>query len=266
VLFFYFDHGGSTGWSLPRITNHDPDNLPSLTNADALPVVFSMNCSSGAIDLEYGFAEDLLRLPGGGAIGVFAFTRMANAGYVGPVSLGGIDALWPNVLPSFGDATAKHRLGDILNHAKANLAAHAGTYNPNDQQQADYYLNTLNHVRLLQLIGDPTLSVWTPNPIDLPGDLFLIPERDYLTLHYPLDGAVITAIENTEGGFVPIGRGVVTDGVVRLTFVNVPEDLSLVQFSASYDNAASISLTLSNEPTADIIEPLPDRKTGQVRF
>jgi len=116
----------------------------------------------------------------------------------------------------------------------------------------------LNHVRLLQLTGDPTLSVWTASPVNLPGDVFLIPEYDYLTLHYPVDGAVITAIESTGSDFVPIGRGVVTNGVARLTFFNVPEDLSLVQFSASYDNAASTVLTLTNEPSAEIIEPLPD--------
>ncbi|MDM8006085.1 MAG: C25 family cysteine peptidase [Phycisphaerae bacterium] len=258
MLFFYFDHGGSTGWSLPRLTNHNPNNLPSLVNADALPVVFCMNCSSGAIDLDYGFAEDLLRLSGGGAIGVVAFTRMANAGLLGHVALGGIDALWPDVLPDFGGTTAKHRLGDIFNHAKAHLASQAGTYDPDDEQKAKYYLNTLNHVRLLQLAGDPTLSVWTASPVNLPGDVFLIPEYDDLRLHYPVDGAVITAVENTGRDFVPIGRGVVTDGVASLALFNVPEDLSLVQFSASYDNAASTVLTLTNEPTAEIIEPFPD--------
>ena len=251
MLFFYFDHGGSTGWSLPRLTNHDPNNLPSLTNADILPVVFSMNCSSGAIDLDYGFAEDLLRLSGGGAIGVFAFTRMANAGYVGFVSLGGIDALWPGVLPEFGDANAKHRLGDMLNHAKAHLASHASSGGG-----PTYYLNTLNHVRLLHLTGDPTLSVWTASPMDLPLYVELIPEHDYLVLHYLVDGAVITALENTASGPVPIGRGVVMDGVAQLPYINDPADLAMVQFSASYENAVSTALTLSNEPTADIIEPL----------
>ena len=252
LLFFYFDHGGSTGWSLPRLTNHEenaPPSLPNLTN-DALPVVFSMNCSSGAIDLEYGFAEDMLRMSGGGAIGVFAFTRGANAGYLGYVSLGGIDALWPGVLPSFGTGAAKHRLGDLLNHAKAYLASKASAGGT-----STWYLNTMNHERLLSLTGDPTLSVWTASSVDMPIDVFLIPEHDYLILHYLVDGAVITALEETEAGFVPIGRGVVTDGVAQLAFVNEPADLSMVRFWASHENAVTRSLILSNEPTAVILEP-----------
>lgn len=63
------DHGWTQGWGDPSYTCQD---VKKLSNGSLLPVVFSINCSTGKFDVSECFAESLLRHKNGGAVGVFA--------------------------------------------------------------------------------------------------------------------------------------------------------------------------------------------------
>ena len=231
------DHGGPSGWGHPHFVTTD---LPSLTNGALLPLVLSDNCSSGAFDYaSAGFAESILRMSGGGAIGVMAFTRNSNNGVGRHFLVGVVDALWPDAYPNFSDDQERHRLGDMLNHARGVMTVnHAGadpTGNP--------YLGAWCYARMLTLFGDPTLEVWMENPFSLPlfgDDLVFGPAIEFV---YPYRGATITVFEDLADGLVPIGRGVAGEGgAVSIDPVVAPTDVKALRFFAAAPGAASVEV------------------------
>src|SRR3954451_6042885 len=74
-LMMHRNHGGTHGWDNPRFTSED---VEALTNGAMLPVVLSINCSSGAFqDDDRSFATQALVNPNGGAAGVFGETEVS---------------------------------------------------------------------------------------------------------------------------------------------------------------------------------------------
>ncbi len=73
----YVGHGNPDTWAHEHVFNRGSD-LTQLRNADRLTLVFTASCSIGFFDdpLREGMAEDLIRLPGGGAIATVAATRL----------------------------------------------------------------------------------------------------------------------------------------------------------------------------------------------
>jgi peptidase C25-like protein len=108
-LFFHIDHGYTGGWGHPPFSSA---NANSLTNGQLQTILFNFNCSSGGFDSPLAFSEKLLRRAGGGAVGVFGWTRMSNTKYYRALIEGTLGALWPGTLPSYGDGSTKARLGD----------------------------------------------------------------------------------------------------------------------------------------------------------
>jgi hypothetical protein len=147
-LIIHRDHGWSDGWGTPSFTTSDVD---ALTNGSLLPVVMSVNCSSGAYDYdETSFAGNALVKAGGGAVGVFGDTRDSPSWHNSQLALGFVDALLPSVLPSEGPATAQ-RMGDALINGKLRLA---GLSSPTSDG------NTRNELYLWHYFGDPTMQLW----------------------------------------------------------------------------------------------------------
>jgi peptidase C25-like protein len=231
TLFFHIDHGYTGGWGHPAFST---SNVDSLTNGNLQTILFNFNCSSGGFDSPVAFAEKLLRRAGGGAVGVFGWTRMSNTKYYRALIEGTLGALWPATLPSYGDGSVKARLGDLFNFSKIYMAYKHASWNVNSADGP----NTLNHVRIYHFFGDPTLEARTGNPFQLPDNIELIPLPDYLHIGYPEDGAVITAWQDSrDGGAVPIARAVVRGGVARLTFVIAPEPGLRINVIATKPNA-----------------------------
>jgi hypothetical protein len=177
AIAWHRDHGSRDGWSRPGFTI---SNLSGLSNGDVdpadeyedrLPVVFSINCTSGRFDQETdpvpplpvreSFAEEILRLSDGGAVAVIAASRASSTSRNQVVSRGLFDGLWSEVLTSFDPSMAGNplpstlRLGDVLNYAKEWVLT---TY----PDPADAY--TIDQVEMYHLHGDPTLDVWTALP------------------------------------------------------------------------------------------------------
>ena len=141
------DHGYSDGWGTPSFGTAD---VQALTNGNRLPVLLSVNCSSGAYDYdETSFASEALVKSGGGAVGVFGDTRDSPSTANTQMSLGFVDALLPSVLPTEGPAT-KQRTGDALNWGKMRLNGIAPL--PNATTRSEFYL--------WHYYGDPSMQMW----------------------------------------------------------------------------------------------------------
>ncbi len=141
------DHGWSDGWGTPGYGTAD---VQALRNGALLPVVLSINCSSGAYDYdETSFAGEALVKPDGGAVGVFGDTRDSPSTANTQMSLGFVDALLPSVLPGEGPAT-KQRTGDALIHGKLRL--HGISPLPNGTTRSEFYL--------WHYYGDPSMQMW----------------------------------------------------------------------------------------------------------
>ncbi len=147
-LIVHRDHGWSDGWGLPSFGTGD---VNALSNGAKLPVLLSINCSSGAYDYdETSFAGQALVKPGGGAVGVFGDTRDSPSWHNSQIALGFVDALLPSVLPSEGPAT-KQRTGDALINGKLRLAGLAPPAGDG---------NTRNELYLWHYFGDPSMQMW----------------------------------------------------------------------------------------------------------
>lgn len=246
-LFIHRDHGAPSGWSHPGFYTSNADDL---TNGSLLPVVYSVNCSSGLWDNETApgaigttsggvyLAEALLRDAEGGAIGVLGDTRNSPSWANSALLRGFIDATWPTAIGSFGDATVKRRLGDILNHGKLYLWTQIGMFEINNTKARD-------ELRMWHVIGDPSLEMWTRYPYltILPEAMSSILMDTAIQVTYAQEGAEITAFEIQPNlGAVPIGRGTVKGGQALLTYVNEPYGKYPIEYYASLENSISRKL------------------------
>ncbi|MFC1929245.1 C25 family cysteine peptidase [Chloroflexota bacterium] len=246
-LIVHRDHGYPQGFSDPRFTKSDAIN--NLTNGSLLPVVFSVNCSTGIFDNETTddfstgttyFAEHLLRMEGG-TVGLLGNTRVSPSWASSVMTQGFFDAIWPDMIGNFGDAKSCRRLGDILNHARLYLLTKVGVAGTKTSGQTALNVLALGHV-----IGDPTLEIWTENPNPLPDDFTFKQEDDSATLYYAVEEAIVTVyqIDPASNEFVPIGRAQVVDGRATIEYFQRPIRGAELILTVSAENAVSRRLTV----------------------
>ncbi len=145
-LAIHRDHGWSDGWGTPGFTTA---NVEALTNT-VLPVLMSINCSSGAYDRDdTSFVTRALGRAGGGAVAAFGDTEDSPSTHNSIQGLGFVDALLPSILPGEGPAV-KQRLGDALVYGKVRL---------NTLKPAPADGNTTFEHRIWHLFGDPTMRM-----------------------------------------------------------------------------------------------------------
>lgn len=156
-LAFHYDHGLANGWSTPSFTT---TSVSQLANGDMLPVVYSINCSSGEFQNSC-FAEAILNMDEGGAVGVVAATATTYAGGAnGALIMGLVDASFPRNLFDAKDPVNEtprdttYILGDIFNHG---LIRHG--------ECCSNYFEL--HSEIYHLFGDPTTVMWTAAPQDI---------------------------------------------------------------------------------------------------
>ena len=243
MLVYHRDHGSSSGWSSPSFKT---SNFGSLTNGSKTPVIYSINCSTGYYDNETDgsgangsyFAEQILRLADGGAAGVFAASRVSPTWANNALTRGLFDATWTDVVPGYGTAKSITRLGDILNYGKAYMVSQIGV-----AQTAGSVSTSASDTNLIiyHLFGDATMEMHTGNPYSIVLPFEAIPERvgpKLWNLKYPVEGAVITALQNGR----PLARGTVEKGVASLRFLADRDPDKPVQFSADMPGAIPVKL------------------------
>jgi hypothetical protein len=215
-IVFHRDHGWPDGWSAPQLWSGD---VPSLTNGTKLPVTFGINCSSAAFDdpANPSFTEELLQKPDGGSVGGFGDTRVSNTWANNSISFGFFDALFPNLVPSYGSPDPLQRMGDVLVAGKNYMASHdAGAL--------------YGHSMLYGYFGDPTMQLWIDPPRTFdPSKLKAEVRRDsppiirppgpgpdpppfYVLVNIGEQGVEGTLVTLEERGGEVVGRGVVRGG------------------------------------------------------
>lgn len=272
-LIMHRDHGSWSGWGDPAFKT---GNITSLANGNLTPVVYSINCSSGVWDNEIwsvapmspamtasdvSWIEMMLRQEDG-AVSLIGDTRNSPSWANSALARGLFDATWPATDPTYGSNTTHRRLGDILNYAKLYMYAQVSIpQTAGEVTDAQYeYENVIYHV-----IGDPTLELWKIYPLRdmvktatyhwgvLPSaertSLQAYPE---LTIDYPIEGAVITILQNGQ----PVGRGTVVGGQVEITFVASFDPNAPLQVSACQDDDICVEL---QPPTSFVYIPLIHR-------
>ncbi len=80
LLVNYMGHGNPDVWAHEHVFSRTSD-IPRLTNADKLALVFAASCAIGFVDdpSRQSMAEDFFLTPNGGAIGVVSANRRVNA-------------------------------------------------------------------------------------------------------------------------------------------------------------------------------------------
>lgn len=188
-LLYHRDHGSRDGWGDPAFTTEQLGSISVTGNR--YPVVFSINCSSGLFDNETLNLPPQFVAPGlstnpastywaeafvrqaDGALAVIGDTRNSSTVDNGHLTLGLFDAVFPGIAPGFGGNVPVRRLGDLLNHGKAFIAAvSAGStanLHPIDNGGARPGVEGLRQeLNLYNLLGDPTLKLRTSPPWSFP--------------------------------------------------------------------------------------------------
>ena len=125
----YLGHGDFSKWGAPE---YNVDNINSLSNGNALPVIFSLTCITGNFRYPNSFCETFLKKSGGGCVAVYGATTTSYAGQNDVLAEGMFDAIWPSsdlwpALP-FAHAidtlapTPTFRLGQILDQGLHRVA------------------------------------------------------------------------------------------------------------------------------------------------
>ena len=154
-LMMHRDHGATHAWDNPRFTSEDAD---ALTNGAELPVVLSINCSSGAFqDDDRALATQALVNPNGGAAGVFGDTEVSPTDHNTQIALG---------LPRRAGAPrpgrrgpgheAAHRRGADPRQAAAGVDRALGPGTPTAATRDELYL--------WHYFGDPSMQMWGGEP------------------------------------------------------------------------------------------------------
>jgi len=171
-ILYHRDHGWWNGWGKPSFKTWDLAGIN--ISGNEYPLVFSINCASGIFDNEtvdlpanrvgtgYGpnvgttyWAETFLRQEDG-ALGIIGDTRSSSTTANNTMAKGLFDAIFPKYDNGFGGIGSIRTLGDVLNHAKAYVAA------------AGYSDSAVKHENsIYNLLGDPSLSLRTHAPFSL---------------------------------------------------------------------------------------------------
>ncbi len=241
-------HGSVKGWVGPNLEAKDLQNEEvNLGNS----VFFSLNCFTGKFDAKNqdSFAEDLLKLGSGGVPSIIAATEFSGTWRNNSLMKALFDAIWPGVLPTFGEAAGYalryNRLGDVLNYAKSYLL---------DAHDVDEGVKS--HNEIYHVLGDPTLQLWTALPLNVSlrvtqdeRNLYILLDTCpvYATLTILYEDEVVRRINPTSVRvFVPFVE-LLQASSQKETQSEIPEQTFSVCFSAPGYRFVQTSLSDSNE-------------------
>jgi len=265
-LMIHRDHGTSDGWWIPGFGSADAD---ALTNGAMLPVVLSINCSSGAFqDNDRSFATQALVNPNGGAAGVFGDTEISPTSHNTQLALGFLDALLPRVLAGEGPDN-KLRVGDALIRGKQRLA---GIWAPSGPGITGGDGNSRNELYLWHYFGDPSMQMWGGEPIAFPvitdfraafdKEAIGPPRPDpppygvRVTLPPAFNGQPFALLRNGQ----VVGKGVAADGqaVVPAHFDSSQPKPGELFVAFEGDGAVAIQIPVDGVPEPPQQEPPPE--------
>lgn len=156
------DHGGETGWGKPSVNASD---VSKLQNGQYAPILFSINCLTGAMDYSSDcFVEAALKNPNGGATAALGASRVSYSWWNDRLCDGFYTCLYGTegydcfdvgvTIPT--EHPFSKKLGVVLNFGKMYMAKNYPS-NPwgtsSDYTEVEFYL--------FHCIGDPEMEIWT---------------------------------------------------------------------------------------------------------
>jgi len=228
---FHRDHGMSSGWGDPYYTT---SSLNALSNGNKLPVVFSINCLTGKYMDAECFAEKLLRINNGGAVGVFAHGEVSYSGFNDGLALGLVDAIWsyPGLVPNFTGSggvsnptltphTDVFRLGDVKNQGLLRMVETWGGATSSIKYTHE----------LFNYFGDPAMEIKTANPsviIASAGDSIDCHTDTSFVVTSTANGAIATLVVDDE----MVSRGTIANGSTILYFSSIAGNVAYLTLTA----------------------------------
>ena len=189
-LVLHRNHGSTNGWSHPVFQT---DDVVELENGDMVPIVFSLNCSSGQFDERDAFAEAWLHNPNGGAVAYVGAQTTSYSGYNDSLNVGLLDAMWDSYDEDWTSSRYENtwHIGDVLNYAKHRVL---DGYQNDDGTAFDT-------ARMFNLLGDPEMMFRTTTPSQLE-----VSHPDSVMIGYGTDVVVTVSIdgEPVSGALVSI--------------------------------------------------------------
>lgn len=159
----YRGHGGIYEWIHPQFT---VNNINSLNNGQAQPVVFSICCKTGKFDEFNCFCETFLKKENGGCSAIFGATEDGWSGHDDVLAEGIFDAIWPSsaLWPSIPNTngintnapTPTFRLGQILDQGLRRVDEAYLGIGLERRTQCTY--------ELFHCFGDPSMMIYTDTP------------------------------------------------------------------------------------------------------
>lgn len=164
------DHGRVDHWKNPEFTLND---IESLSNGRKLPVVFSINCSTGSFYNENCFAKKMLVKENGGCVGIVAAVEESKALPNNYLIQAIIKSAWPNgsnfLYPGFSNPFF-YEMGDALRYGAKEMVRVCLPKLNEPVFVGDYYSreHILVNQELYHYFGDPSMQLYTkqPTPFD----------------------------------------------------------------------------------------------------
>jgi hypothetical protein len=229
------DHGGETGWGDPA---YYVSNVNTLTNGDKTPVVFSINCLTGAFDYTGGdcFCEALQKRPSGGAVGIIGATRVSYSGHNDVLTNGIFTAMWPSYDSSYTGTQYPQSLrpAQAMNFGKYYMY----TY----EADTSYTMYTF---RLFHWFGDPEMELRFHTPVALNNlgyPATVPPGSQSITVTGAPNGALVGL---SQAG-VALGRAISQNGTAVVTVTGTIQPATAVTLTVTHHSAIPFVATLQS--------------------
>jgi len=167
LLLNHRDHGGVYGWSYPSFSISD---IEDLNNSHFQPVMFSINCLSGSFDYSSDcFGEAILKAPNKGISAFIGASTVSYSGYNDELNKGLFASIFPGYFPDYsnGNVTRTAELGGILNFGKMFMYDKYYLTNGKDYRWGANEQITHLQFEIMNLLGDPELSVIDIKPPEI---------------------------------------------------------------------------------------------------
>lgn len=151
------DHGNYNGWGEP---DFNTNNINSLTNANLLSHVFTINCQTGQFNEgENCFAEKFHRHENGGALSLTAPTQVSYSFVNDALVWGLYDNMWPDFMPAYGGNLIPER------DFRPAFGVASGKYFLSSTNWANSSMKIITY-RLFHHHGDAFNTVYTEVPME----------------------------------------------------------------------------------------------------
>lgn len=291
-LIMHRDHGDSTCLHRPYF---GLGNLNKLNNQGMYPILFSINCLTGAFHKKLCLTRELLTLKEKGMSSIIAASDISYTNQNDAMISGMIDAIWPNpglrnkFNPGGTNNQPIYTLGAILQQGQQRMIENNGGNIPLQR-----YQNYIYHV-----LGDPSLSIPTGVPVR-PKNYSVNRNEDHITVSCPFrhicvgfynrktgEGSkyhgfnikyytssfsdiVITIYDHNLAPitilpeFIPPGGVLHSIYSIRSIWPNPSSDIANIELDGEYSGNENILFSNTSTGTQYIVPIDPEQKTQQV--